>query len=603
MSLLREMWSVLSRRQRRAILIMQLVSLLVACSTTVGVAAIAPFFAVLGNPRLIGQQAWLQRLYLAGGFSNARGFLSALALGFVGVVLLANLVSLVGFIAMHRLARRIGNELQSTLFDAYLRRPYAFHAHTSSVTLLNNVIYETTRFTHGILENAFTFVTSLVTALLILASLAVVKAAVAALLLALLAGGYLLIYLGVRHRLLQFGAAQTQLANRQAQIVGDSLGAIKEVTVLHAQGFFGAEFERISRDFLRAATYSQLVAQSPRHLMECAAAATLAGVALFLGLRPGGLGQSLGSLTFLALAAYRLLPALQQMFAALVRIRADRPALTSIAADLIGVRRGEREHNDAAPEYARAGLWRERPCREIRLRDLSFRYAAERPWVLRGLSLHIPAGATVGIVGTNGAGKSTLMDLIAGLLRPITGRVEVDGCLLNDANREAWQRCIAYVPQNAFLLNSSIAANIALGVPAGAIDRQRLEEAARRAQLSELLDTLPGGYQQPVGERGIALSGGQRQRLGIARALYRSASVLLLDEATNSLDGLSEQELLATLAALRGRCTIVLIAHRLSTVRRCDVIFELAQGRVSASGSYDELLRASGGFRELAGRL
>jgi ATP-binding cassette, subfamily B, bacterial PglK len=333
--------------------------------------------------------------------------------------------------------------------------------------------------------------------------------------------------------------------------------------------------------------------------MECVVAAAMVSLALVLGAAEGGLGPWLGTLTFLAFAAYRLLPTLQQVFVAIVRIRADWPALRFIGPDL---RRARARHATAALNWPLADLaWSERPRREIRLNEASFRYGPDRAWALRAVSLCIPARTTVGVVGVNGSGKSTLVDMIAGLLTPTEGTVEVDGCALSDDNRATWRQRIAYVPQNIFLLDASVAQNVALGIAAGAIDQERLFEAARLAQLDEFVRTLPHGYAQRVGENGVALSGGQRQRIGIARALYRDAAVLLLDEATASLDGLTERELLATLGRLRGRYTIVLIAHRLNTVRACDVIFELDRGRLIGTGSYDALLETSQGFRQLAG--
>jgi ABC-type multidrug transport system fused ATPase/permease subunit len=203
-------------------------------------------------------------------------------------------------------------------------------------------------------------------------------------------------------------------------------------------------------------------------------------------------------------------------------------------------------------------------------------------------------------VGANGSGKTTLVDLVAGLLVPGTGKIEVDGITLDDANRAAWQSRIAYVPQNISLLDTTIARNIALGIPKAAIDQERLLAAAQLAQLDEFVRTLPRGYDHPVGERGMSLSGGQRQRIGIARALYTDASVLILDEATNALDGLTEQELMATILRLRGRYTIILIAHNLRTVRMCDVIFELERGKVTGSGTYDVLMKNSAVFRRMS---
>jgi ABC-type bacteriocin/lantibiotic exporter with double-glycine peptidase domain len=275
---------------------------------------------------------------------------------------------------------------------------------------------------------------------------------------------------------------------------------------------------------------------------------------------------------------------LQQAFASLVRIRGERAAFTAIAPDL----RLALSRTVAAGAADRS--WLERPSRDICLQNVSFRYEPDRPSAIRAATLRIPAKGAVGFVGPNGSGKTTLVDLIAGLLIPDSGRIEVDGVALDEANRPAWQSRIAYVPQNIFLLDSSVAQNVALGVAEEAIDRPRLLRAAKLAQLDEFVSTLPGGFDHRIGERGIRLSGGQRQRIGIARALYTNASVLILDEATNALDGLTEQELMATIMRLRGSYTILVIAHRLSTVRACDLIYELDSGAVSSTGAYVQQL-------------
>ena len=275
----------------------------------------------------------------------------------------------------------------------------------------------------------------------------------------------------------------------------------------------------------------------------------------------------------MAFAAYRLLPILQQAFASLVRIRAESAAFAAIAPDLRLAR--ARKRVPAAIDAA----WRERPRREIYLQEVSFCYEADRPNAIHGVTLRIPAGAAVGLVGPNGSGKTTMVDVIAGLLVPGSGRMEVDGIAIQHSHRAQWQSRIAYVPQSIFLLDTTIARNIALGVADAAIDQARLTKAAQLAQLDGFIATLPEGYEHVIGERGARLSGGQRQRIGIARALYSSASVLIMDEATNALDGLTEQELLATVLRLRGRYTVILIAHQLSAVRACDLIFEFDQGQ------------------------
>jgi ABC-type bacteriocin/lantibiotic exporter with double-glycine peptidase domain len=600
MTLFAELWGILTPKQRRGILGMQIVSIAMAFSTVSGVAAIAPFFAVLGQPELIDHNALLHWAYVHGGFSSKRGFAVALGIAFIAVMLIANLINVLGSLAMSRLALRIGNELQSTLFGEYFSRPYSFHVRANGTTLFNNILYETARVTNGILRNAFLLVTNLVTASLIIVSILLLQPVIALAMIAGLAGGYALIYVILRNRLLQLGQTQSRSAIEQAQILHESFGAIKEILVLRVQDFFRARFERASKSFSLAAAHSQVVAQNPRHLMECVAAVGLVGLALVLGGRQDGVGPWLGQLTFLAFAAYRLLPILQQVFAASVHIRADRASLALIAPDLRRARTAI--HTSTPANFAPADCaWQVRPQQEIRLEEVSFRYAPDQPWALNGVSLRIPARAAVGIVGVNGSGKTTLVDVIVGLLVPAEGRMEVDGIALDEANRAAWQSRIAYVPQNMFLLDASIAQNIALGIPAADIDRDRLAEAVRLAQLDDFIKTLPAGYDHRVGERGIQLSGGQRQRIGIARALYRAATVLVFDEATNALDGLTEQELMATLGRLRGRYTTILIAHRMSTVRSCDIIFELENGKIIGSGTYDGLLKSSAVFRRMTG--
>jgi ABC-type multidrug transport system fused ATPase/permease subunit len=591
MNLVFDIWSVLTSRQRRWVLGAQFLSIVMALTTVVGIASIAPFFSVLGNPHLIDQSGPLVWLYHFG-FSSRRNFTVALGLAFMGLVLLANLINVIGSFVMIRLAWSIGTDLQSILFAEYLHRPYLFHARTHSAVLFNNVIHETARATNHILQNAFSLVTNVITALFIIVSVMLLNPAVAAAMIGALAGGYVLIYLAVRNRLLRAGEIESHFYIEQTKIVNEGLGAIKEVLVLRIQNFFRGSFERSTRSVARAAARTQLIGQSPKYIMECIAVLGLVAVALLAG-SDDGIGPRLGELTFLGFAAYRLLPTLQQAFLAIVKIRANRAGFASIVPDLRLARANE--YRVARPDSS----WREFPRSEIRLKEVSYRYEPDRPPAVSGVSLRIPAGAVVGFVGANGSGKTTLVDLIAGLLVPGTGQIEVDGIVLDAANRPAWQSRIAYAPQNIFLLDATIAQNVALSVSAGEIDRERLLAAARLAQLDEFVATLPFGYDHMVGERGRRLSGGQRQRIGIARALYRDASVLIMDEATNALDGLTEQELMATILRLRGRYTVILIAHRLSTVRACDVIFEFDRGRVTGSGNYDGLLRDSKTFRRL----
>ena len=585
MRLLRELWSVLTPRQRHWALAGQGVSLLMACSTVIGIASIAPFFAALGNPALLSHSRWLRPLARLG-FGDPHSLTVALGLGFLLLVLFANLINVVGSYVLSRLALRIGADLQANLFAEYIERPLLFHRRTHSAILFNNVVHETSRATNGLLQNAFGLVTHAVTAALIVASIALLNAVAAAVLLVALAGSYALIYLNVRTRLLRAGQRQSECFVALTRTAHETFGAIAEIMLQRAQPYFAANFARSSAAFARAAAVTQLIAQMPRHLLECVAVAGLVGIVLWAD-HGSGIGASLGQLTFLGFAVYRLLPTLQQAFMALVRMRADQAAFLAIAPDLRAAR-----SRCAQPVSSPSQPWPDGPRSAIRLERVSFRYEPDAQPVIREATLQIPPQCLTGLIGASGSGKSTLMALMSGLLTPDSGLIEIDGTALDETTRAAWQAQIAYVPQEVFLLDTTIAGNIALGVAEAQIDSRRVRSAASIAQLEGFIATLPEGYAHPVGERGARLSGGQRQRIGIARALYRRASVLILDEATNALDGLTEQELMRTLGALRGHCTIILVAHRLGTVRACDLIFELDAGRVGVCGSYEQLVQS-----------
>ncbi len=579
MSLAREVWSILTTGQRRQVLAAQAVSLLMALSTVVGISSIAPFFAVLGNPHLIESHPLLHWLYANSGFERPREFEIALGVTFIAIVLLADAINAAGLLALSRIALGIGNELQSTLFAEYMSRPYLFHTTMNSATLVNNVVYEVGRLNNGVLQNGFILITQLITGCLIILTVTLLDPAAAVAMLLALSGGYLLIFFGLRGRLLRLGRAHGEAWSERARLAGESFRLIREILLLQDRRPFLEGFAQASEEASRTAAHIQLAAQLPKYIMECLGVAALVGAALLLGLQPGGMSTSLGPLTFAAFAAYRLLPILQQVFAAAVKLRAERPGFERIAPDLRRARAATAEPRIQAAAEAIAG-WCNRPRGEILLTDVSFRYAEDRQFAVSAINARIPARSTIAIAGPNGSGKSTLLDLIAGLLTPTVGEVRIDGVVLDATNMVLWQTGVAYVPQTVVLLDTSIEQNIAFGEPPCRIDRSRLEAAARAAQLEQLLARLPRGYAHRVGERGVSLSGGERQRIGIARALYRNASVLLLDEPTSALDGLTEAELMLTLSRLRGSCTIILITHRPGMLRACDRVLELQAGRL-----------------------
>jgi ATP-binding cassette subfamily B protein len=550
-----------------------------ALSAVGGIAAVVPFFAVLADPSSIGSNAVLRALYQHLHFAGEGTFVIALGGAFIALVLLANAVNLFGMLAINRFALQLGDTFFIRLFRQYLRRDFAFHLRNNSAALASKLLHDSGRVSTGILRQGLVLVANIVTIVFIMASILLLNPLVAVGATIVLGAGYGAVYAITQGLLLRGGRAQSRYQTQRTQLVSESLGAIREVIILDVRDFFVQRFAAYCRSFSRVESGTLAIATAPKNILECAIVLCLVGGALYLRSASGGVGPWLGQLSFIGLAAYRLLPALQQTFTAIVSIRSNHAVFETLANEL------ERAPDNENTQPVSDRVWRDGPQREIRLSDVSFRYAANRPPALSSFSLRIPAGSAVGFVGANGSGKTTLVDVLAGLLIPTSGHVEVDGVVLDRTSRSAWQSAIAYVPQQVFLLDATVAENIALGIPPDRIDRERLRSAVKLARLTECVASLPNGYDEVLGERGCRLSGGQRQLLGIARALYRDASVLILDEATSALDNAAEDEIVATLNALRPGRTLLMISHRLSALRHCDLIHEVRNGRISRSGT------------------
>ena len=592
-----EIWRLLDRRQKRRLVLLQVVSLFMALSTVASIASVMPFFAVLAEPDAIHTNRWLALAFEHSGLGTERAFLIAMGIGVVLLIVGASLLNLLGGLAMTRFAFWVGNDFQITLFSEYLDRDYLFHARTNSAKLVNNTTAQVDRITRGILMQAVAFTNNLIISCSIVAAILVVNPKVAMGTAVVLGGSYGVIYMLVRRKLADYGSRQTRAGASRMKALAEGFGGIKEIIVLQSRDVFRHEFQRNCWEIARVQANSQILSISPKYLLEGIAVGGLVTVALVLSGGSGGVGW-LAEITFLGLAAYRLMPSLQWCFQEAATMRANRSALEDLAVDL---RRGREMLLREAMADPETTSRRISPKRSLEVDDVSFRYQADRPLVLDGVRLSIAAGSTVGFVGPSGSGKTTLADVILGLLVPEQGSLLVDGQAIDHSNRAIWQRGLAYVPQNIFLTDGSIAENIAFGVPRHLIDRQRLQESARLARLDDFVGLLENGLDEVIGERGVRLSGGQRQRIGIARALYRNASVLVFDEATSALDGVTEQEVMGAIEALHGQRTIILIAHRLTTVRHCEAIFEFENGRVVRSGTYDELLATSERFRKMAG--
>ena len=363
------------------------------------------------------------------------------------------------------------------------------------------------------------------------------------------------------------------------------MGAIRDVLINGSQPAYCRLFDRANGRLRRAQEKAAFISQTPAQILEALGILFLAGLGYLLAQRPGGIEKAIPMLGLMVLGIRRLLPVMQQIYASWAGILNSQGALSDVL-ELLD-----------QPLPASAGLPAAKPIpfrQGIGLHQLGFRYGETLPEVIKALDAYIPKGSRAGFIGPTGSGKSTLLDIIMGLLTPTAGCLEVDSQPIEAHNQRGWQAHIAHVPQAIFLADISIAENIALGVPEARIDIARVQRAAREARIADFIDSLPQGYETLVGERGLRLSGGQRQRVGIARALYKEADVIIFDEATSALDNQTEAAIMASINGLSQDLTVLIIAHRLTTLRNCSLIFELVDGKIRRQGSYAEIIGVSG---------
>lgn len=589
--LLIRLHSHLSRRRRRQFVLIGALICVSALAEVVSLGAVLPFIGVLADPEWVFGRPLLNRLLRHFGIEAAGDLVLLLTVGFVVTALLAASVRTLLLWATTRLASECGAEVSIEVYRRTLYQPYSVHVRRNSSDVISGITNKIHGVVFGVLLPVVTMLSCIVVTVAITAALIVINPKVNVLVITCFAAIYGAITVFARHRL----RANSDLISReQTQVVRalqEGLGGIREVLLDGVQPVYCEVYSRADAALRRAEGNNYFIGQRPRFAMEALGMVLIAGLAYALSGSEGGIAAALPLLGGLALGAQRLLPAFQQGHAAWASIMGHRSALADVLALL----------DQPLPTERLARVFEPLPLREAIAFDcVRFRYEHDGPDVLDGVNLTIKKGERIGLVGSTGSGKSTLMDVLMGLLTPTGGRLLVDGQSLSQESIRAWQLNIAHVPQNIFLADATIAENIAFGVAPDQIHLARVKEAAARAQIAEFIESREEGYSAHVGERGVRLSGGQRQRIGIARALYKKATVLVLDEATSALDNATEQSVMDAIGALGRELTIVIIAHRLTTVQRCDFIVELRRGLVVAHGTYQQLLECSATFRQMA---
>lgn len=587
---------LLDKRDRQRFFILLGLLLLLSFFAAASLVSILPFLQLITNPDMIQETGVLSWLYETGGFESERQFLVAFGILVFVVTVTGSGFRAAGTYLITRFALMRSYNISARLLSRYLNQPYIWFVSRHSSTLSQGVLAEVDRMVRTIFLPSLHIFSNAVTILLLGGFLFALEPVIALSALVLLSICYGLIYMAVRKVLLQLGKRRQMANRRRFHVVQEATGGAKEMKLMGLERSYLNKFRYAALGMAQAQTKSSFLSQLPRYLLESLVYGGMIFIILAMLARPNtDITSIVPTLGVMAIAGNRLLPALQSLYAQFASIRSNQSVLDSIHEDLVGL-----ETSDTA-ETPKS---RKEPPIVMRtavtLDNIRYTYPGVETPALEGLSLNIPTGSMIGIVGGTGAGKTTLVDLILGLLHPDSGRILIDGTALTPETVRPWQRSLGYVPQNIFLADETITRNIAFGLENEHIDMEAVQNAAKAAALHDfIINDLDEGYETRVGERGVRLSGGQRQRIGIARALYHNPSLLIMDEATSALDNITERQVMASLDKIAEDRTVLMIAHRLSTVENCDQIFLLKNGAVAASGTYEELTQTSEDFRKM----
>lgn len=590
---------ILDRRERFQAMLVFMFSIVVAVAEVVGVASILPFMAAVSDPSTIetnGLLRFLRNLFPED--VTQSGFLIILGVGVMFLLVGSLIVRAVGIWIQVRFSTLRSHSISYRLMKAYLYQPYSWYLNQHTSKMATSVLSEAAQVVNGALFPAMQMITKGLVVFALLLLLIVADPMLAIISMLVIGSAYAGIYILSRKRLAELGK-QRRLANqRRYRTAQETFGGIKDIFIIGREGSVLERFRLASEQVALYSARAKLTQEIPPLAMQGLIFAGMIGIVLYLLTVFGSLQDALPVLSLYALAGYRLMPEMQAVYRHVAEIRVAEPVLAAIHDDLTRLEKTARE-----VRTAKEMKWTHRAQPEIELRNICFSYPGSEKPALSNVSIKISAFSTIGIVGATGSGKTTLVDVMLGLMSPASGTLEVDGRAVTRNNVREWQDMIGYVPQQIFLTDHTVAGNIAFGIDEDKIDFKAVEVAARIANLHEfIMSELPDGYHTRIGEKGVRLSGGQRQRIGIARALYYDPEVLILDEATSALDNLTEKAVMEAVNNLSMKKTIILIAHRLTTVQACDQILLMEAGQVSDVGTYRELVEGNSTFRAMTGQ-
>lgn len=590
LQLLLRLWHHISVKRRFQFLLVLLLMITSAFAEVVSLGVVLPFIGVLVDPEQVFKHPLAEDLVRFFEINSAKELILPLTIGFIVIALAAGSIRIFVLWANSRLSSAIGTDFSFDVFSRTLYQPYHVHISRNSSAAISGITGKVNSVVSMVLLPVLIFLSSILLLLGISTTLFAIDPFIATISTAGFCILYICITLLVRIRLKRNSQRIAQEQTKVVKALQEGLGGIREVLLDGSQNFYSSLYRKSDEPLRRAQANNVFVIGSPRFAIEALGIVILAVLAYFISLKEGGITASLPVIGGLAFGAQRLLPALQQCYSAWSTVVGNHASLIDVL-DLLDQPMPSDKDDETTPSL---------PFNQfIEIKDVSFRYSNQTEWTLSKINLIIPSGSKVGIVGVTGSGKSTLLDILMGLISPTKGELIVDGTVIKDNNVRAWQKNISHVPQSIFLSDGTISENIALGIPFADIDFERVKKVAQISQISEFIETREDGYHTKVGERGVRLSGGQRQRIGIARSLYKNSSVLVFDEATNALDNTTEELVMNGINLLRENHTIFFIAHRLTTIKDCDIIIVLDKGNCVAMGDYKELLEKSLTFRKM----
>ena len=592
---LKKIYFLLTPHERKVASLLLIMIFIMALLDTIGVASILPFMAVLANPELIETNLVLNNMFRAlkpFGVENNQQFLFSL-----GIIVFITLITSLAFKAITtyaqvRFVQMREYSIGKRLIEEYLHQPYSWFLNRHSADLGKTILSEISQVVAGGINPLIELIAKGMITIALILLLIVVDSKLALIVGLTLGVSYGIIYKLTQNYLNRIG--EQSLKNNQLRFtaVSEAFGAAKEVKVGRLEQIYVKRFSGPAQSFAKNHASSSAITQLPRFALEAIAFGGIILVILYLMRQTGSFASALPIISLYAFAGYRLMPALQQIYASLTQLTFVGPSLNKLYEDLKNLKLVDLKPADFNQDKNFIFL-----KKEITLKDIYYQYPNTEITSLKGINLKIHAGSSVGIVGKTGSGKTTTVDIILGLLEPQKGTLEIDGQVVKRNNLRAWQKSIGYVPQQIYLSDDTVASNIAFGVESENIDQDALMKASKIANLHNfVMNELPKKYDTTVGERGIRLSGGQKQRIGIARALYHNPKILIFDEATSALDNLTEKAVMEATSKLGKDITVIMIAHRLSTVKNCDLIFLLENGKLKTSGTFEELVKNDTNF-------